>query len=596
MSDDSTQLSVAELLARNGKGSPSSGGGGRRRRGGRGISVNELTGDLPIVKEGSSAHAAPEEEASPEPPARPAEGEAYSPLSGPISLYDPLSPAPAPEPWPAAESWSAPPAAPPFGGVDREPVRYQAPAMPDSALREPGTFGWPDPAAPNPHPFAGAEAAPPKEGRRARREREERIDPLSDQVSVAELEGTVPPPTRGGRRRRRREEEDTADVQPFRGGAREAAEPPALRRAPEQLPPPPPPPDTRPKPDGRPGPAAGPRPGPPRPGPGPGPAWQGGAPQGRPEAAASPWGVPGAAPIPPDQRRDPAGERTEFLDPSKLPRSARRGPNPNPAPGEPDLPEWSARRRKSPERPAPGTEWPTRDGGRRRGKAEPPPPPPPPPDEVAGAPTAVWSLAGRDQQLLSGPTLAGDLIRADAERESRRGEPDREPPRRGEPPRGEPPRGGRGARRGATAVRADELDDLDDLEDEHDFYDPDLDDDLDLDDEDDDRRPARRRRRPAGGRSWSRAGAVDPNRKQWMVLGGQAVGAAVAGMLLFKGFEKMWDVFPFVALALAMVVILGLVALVRVLRRTDDITSTVIAVVVGIFVTLGPLAFLLSTN
>jgi hypothetical protein len=67
-------------------------------------------------------------------------------------------------------------------------------------------------------------------------------------------------------------------------------------------------------------------------------------------------------------------------------------------------------------------------------------------------------------------------------------------------------------------------------------------------------------------------------------------------MLLFKGFEKMWDVLPFVALALAVVVILGLVALVRVLRRTDDMYSTVIAVVVGIFVTLGPLAFLLSTN
>ncbi len=67
-------------------------------------------------------------------------------------------------------------------------------------------------------------------------------------------------------------------------------------------------------------------------------------------------------------------------------------------------------------------------------------------------------------------------------------------------------------------------------------------------------------------------------------------------MLLFKGFEQIWDTMPFVALILAMVVILGLVALVRVLRRTDDILSTVIAVVVGIFVTLGPLAFLLSTN
>lgn len=84
--------------------------------------------------------------------------------------------------------------------------------------------------------------------------------------------------------------------------------------------------------------------------------------------------------------------------------------------------------------------------------------------------------------------------------------------------------------------------------------------------------------------------------RQWLMIAGQSVGAAVAGMLLFKGFERMWEMLPWVALTLAMIVILGLVALVRVLRRTDDIFSTVIAVVVGVFVTLGPLAFLLSTN
>lgn len=109
----------------------------------------------------------------------------------------------------------------------------------------------------------------------------------------------------------------------------------------------------------------------------------------------------------------------------------------------------------------------------------------------------------------------------------------------------------------------------------------------------------------AGGAVASRAARVsamargngdDTNRRQWMILGAQSAGAAVAGMLLFKGFETMWETLPWVALALAMVVILGLVALVRVLRRTDDIFSTVIAVVVGVFVTLGPLAFLLSTS
>jgi hypothetical protein len=215
---------------------------------------------------------------------------------------------------------------------------------------------------------------------------------------------------------------------------------------------------------------------------------------------------------------------------------------------------------------------------------------------------------------VSGPTVAGDLLRDEAARDGRRGSAR---PRDSD-------RGLRDSRpvtdllavdaHGLTEiyplVEPDEDDDLD--------YDDDL---LDFDDEDDDEddfdEPPRRSRR-AGARSarssslsarsksllssdrpqWLQlgGGSDGSTRRQWLVLAGQVVGAAIAGMLLFKGFEKMWDVLPFVALALAVVVILGLVALVRVLRRTDDMYSTVIAVVVGIFVTLGPLAFLLSTN
>ncbi|MFC9557276.1 hypothetical protein ACFTWF_41375 [Rhodococcus sp. NPDC056960] len=84
--------------------------------------------------------------------------------------------------------------------------------------------------------------------------------------------------------------------------------------------------------------------------------------------------------------------------------------------------------------------------------------------------------------------------------------------------------------------------------------------------------------------------------REWAVLIGQGVVAVIAGALLFKGFEKLWDVFPWVALILALLVIVGLVAMVRILRRTDDITSFVIAVVVGMIVTLGPLAFMLASG
>lgn len=84
--------------------------------------------------------------------------------------------------------------------------------------------------------------------------------------------------------------------------------------------------------------------------------------------------------------------------------------------------------------------------------------------------------------------------------------------------------------------------------------------------------------------------------KQWLALAAEAGVALVVGGLLFKGFERLWDMMPWVALVLSVLVILGLVALVRVVRRTDDILSFVIAIVVGIFVTIGPLAFLLSTG
>ncbi|WP_027500767.1 hypothetical protein [Rhodococcus sp. UNC363MFTsu5.1] len=83
--------------------------------------------------------------------------------------------------------------------------------------------------------------------------------------------------------------------------------------------------------------------------------------------------------------------------------------------------------------------------------------------------------------------------------------------------------------------------------------------------------------------------------REWAVLIGQGIVALLVGGLLFKGFEKLWDVLPWVALILAVLVIAGLVAVVRILRQTDDLVSLLIAIIVGVFVTIGPLAFLLTT-
>ena len=75
----------------------------------------------------------------------------------------------------------------------------------------------------------------------------------------------------------------------------------------------------------------------------------------------------------------------------------------------------------------------------------------------------------------------------------------------------------------------------------------------------------------------------------------QSVLAVLFGAGLFLGFDQLWRWNTIVALVLSVLVILGLVIAVRVVRKTEDIASTLIAVAVGALVTLGPLALLQST-
>lgn len=82
---------------------------------------------------------------------------------------------------------------------------------------------------------------------------------------------------------------------------------------------------------------------------------------------------------------------------------------------------------------------------------------------------------------------------------------------------------------------------------------------------------------------------------QWIVLLFQLLGAMVAGAALFVAFQLLWKDLKFVALALAIVVIIGLVAIVRVLRRGNDWLSIALAVLVGAGVTFGPLLLRLLT-
>ncbi|HKP43452.1 hypothetical protein [Mycobacterium sp.] len=90
---------------------------------------------------------------------------------------------------------------------------------------------------------------------------------------------------------------------------------------------------------------------------------------------------------------------------------------------------------------------------------------------------------------------------------------------------------------------------------------------------------------PSGGMSSFLRGA-------WIV--GQCIIAVAFGAGLFVAFDQLWKWNNIVALVLSVLVILGLVVGVRVVRKTEDIGSTLIAVAVGALVTLGPLALLQS--
>lgn len=557
MSRNSNQLSVAELLARNGQ-QPATGGGGRRRRGGGGISVDELSGDLPAVDNGGSAHAAPDttesgasDDAADSGYAAQSYAGAYvphpapdadnSPMSGPITVYNPLEPHRADPPWDG-----------------------------------PARLGEPDAAA-HGSPFTPEDASPRRAGRRRRAETDDAESYGANDAGAGPQApqpwDVGPPPPSGGRAARRRAAE-----------AAEAAAQVAPEPAPESSP---------------------------------GYGWSPPVDDfGRFPAPSAAFGTPDIG-----TRPGPDAGPPRLAPPGEAPPTEAWTP-PGPVPADDPRPKLERRRRGA--RPLP----------------EPAPWPEPPhrtdePVVDGDSATAVWSLAEHDQR----PRPPVQALETGAEEIPHRG--GRGAPGLRHGPAGPiPPFGGPGFADPAPAPEFDSDAGFGDIDSyatdvygpmrpapgplpreeqpETGEFEPDFDPESDPYAEPDDspstesrlgrgRAALKGKLGAAGGkfaatRSRFAGGAREPDdeaadpRRQWMVLGAQSVGAALAGMLLFKGFEQLWERQPLPALALAVVVILGLVALVRILRRTDDIFSTVIAVVVGVFVTLGPLAFLLSTG
>ncbi|MDQ0377744.1 hypothetical protein [Amycolatopsis thermophila] len=84
--------------------------------------------------------------------------------------------------------------------------------------------------------------------------------------------------------------------------------------------------------------------------------------------------------------------------------------------------------------------------------------------------------------------------------------------------------------------------------------------------------------------------------KQWLSMAGQLAAGVVGGAAVWLGFNWLWGQIPAAALIAALVVIVGLVWIVRRIRRADDIQTTVLAVLVGLVVTVSPAALLLLSR
>ncbi|WP_370946266.1 hypothetical protein AB5J62_01335 [Amycolatopsis sp. cg5] len=84
--------------------------------------------------------------------------------------------------------------------------------------------------------------------------------------------------------------------------------------------------------------------------------------------------------------------------------------------------------------------------------------------------------------------------------------------------------------------------------------------------------------------------------KQWLALAWQLAAGVVGGAAVWLGFNWLWVKLPAAALIAALLVVVGLVWIVRKIRRAEDLQTTVLAVLVGLVVTVSPAALLLLSR
>ncbi|MGW5524790.1 DoxX family protein [Gordonia sp. NPDC003950] len=78
----------------------------------------------------------------------------------------------------------------------------------------------------------------------------------------------------------------------------------------------------------------------------------------------------------------------------------------------------------------------------------------------------------------------------------------------------------------------------------------------------------------------------------WLAIVAEVVVGLVVGVGLFWGFTELWRWNPYFALILAVIVIFGIVTFTHLVRRTNDLVTTLLALAAGLIVTMGPLVLL----
>lgn len=99
----------------------------------------------------------------------------------------------------------------------------------------------------------------------------------------------------------------------------------------------------------------------------------------------------------------------------------------------------------------------------------------------------------------------------------------------------------------------------------------------------------------AAAKSDEKPGGSDDDRspaKAWLLVIGEAILGLAVGVGLFWGFTELWRWNVYFALVLAVLVIFGIVSFTHAVRHSRDLFTTLLALGVGLIVTIGPLVLL----